>query len=443
MARYAIKVENLSKKYRIEHGARPQYKTLRDSLSELALKPFRKVGGNKNGLFAAQSDPRFDSQGKLLWALREVSFEVKPGEVVGVIGANGAGKSTLLKVLTRITYPTHGKVDLFGRVGSLLEVGTGFHKELTGRENVYLNGAILGMRKAEIEKKFEEIVEFSEMEKFIDTPVKFYSSGMGVRLAFAVAAHLEPEILLIDEVLAVGDANFQRKCLNKMEDVGRQGRTIVFISHHMPSITRLCERAILMQEGRIKMDAPTFEVVGCYMSNSLGTKPEQTWPVLSKAPGDETIRLTAVRVISSDGKVRDHFDIREPVGIQLEYIVLEGGYEISPGFSLHNEEGQWLFSSLDTDPNWSRKVRSCGHYLSEAWIPGNLLAEGTMFVGPTIRSNPKDILFVYERDAVAFQITETPGEQITARMDYSHHLPGLMRPMLKWETRNSTGKGIG
>lgn len=443
MARYAIKVENLSKKYRIEHGARPQYKTLRDSLSELALKPFRKVGGNKNGLFAAQSDPRFDSQGKLLWALREVSFEVKPGEVVGVIGANGAGKSTLLKVLTRITYPTHGKVDLFGRVGSLLEVGTGFHKELTGRENVYLNGAILGMRKAEIEIKFDEIVEFSEMEKFIDTPVKFYSSGMGVRLAFAVAAHLEPEILLIDEVLAVGDANFQRKCLNKMEDVGRQGRTVVFISHHMPSITRLCERAILMQEGRIKMDAPTFEVVGCYMSNSLGTKPEQNWPVLSKAPGDETIRLTAVRVISRDGKVRDHFDIREPVGIQLEYIVLEGGYEISPGFSLHNEEGQWLFSSLDTDPNWSRKVRSCGHYLSEAWIPGNLLAEGTMFVGPTIRSNPKDILFVYERDAVAFQITETPGEQITARMDYSHHLPGLMRPMLKWETRNSTGKRIG
>ena len=443
MARYAIKVENLSKKYRIEHGARPQYKTLRDSLSELALKPFRKVGGNKNGLFAAQSDPRFDSQGKLLWALREVSFEIKPGEVVGVIGANGAGKSTLLKVLTRITYPTHGKVDLFGRVGSLLEVGTGFHKELTGRENVYLNGAILGMRKAEIEIKFDEIVEFSEMEKFIDTPVKFYSSGMGVRLAFAVAAHLEPEILLIDEVLAVGDANFQRKCLNKMEDVGRQGRTVVFISHHMPSITRLCERAILMQEGRIKMDAPTFEVVGCYMSNSLGTKPEQNWPVLSKAPGDETIRLTAVRVISRDGKVRDHFDIREPVGIQLEYIVLEGGYEISPGFSLHNEEGQWLFSSLDTDPNWSRKVRSCGHYLSEAWIPGNLLAEGTMFVGPTIRSNPKDILFVYERDAVAFQITETPGEQITARMDYSHHLPGLMRPMLKWETRNSTGKRIG
>jgi len=443
LARYAIKVENLSKKYRIEHGARPQYKTLRDSLSELALKPFRKVGGNKNGLFAAQSDPRFDSQGKLLWALREVSFEVKPGEVVGVIGANGAGKSTLLKVLTRITYPTHGKVDLFGRVGSLLEVGTGFHKELTGRENVYLNGAILGMRKAEIEIKFDEIVEFSEMEKFIDTPVKFYSSGMGVRLAFAVAAHLEPEILLIDEVLAVGDANFQRKCLNKMEDVGRQGRTVVFISHHMPSITRLCERAILMQEGRIKMDAPTFEVVGCYMSNSLGTKPEQNWPVLSKAPGDETIRLTAVRVISRDGKVRDHFDIREPVGIQLEYIVLEGGYEISPGFSLHNEEGQWLFSSLDTDPNWSRKVRSCGHYLSEAWIPGNLLAEGTMFVGPTIRSNPKDILFVYERDAVAFQITETPGEQITARMDYSHHLPGLMRPMLKWETRNSTGKRIG
>jgi lipopolysaccharide transport system ATP-binding protein len=439
LASYAIKVENLSKKYRIDQGAKPQYKTLRDSLSKLLLKPF-KQNGRINRNLVPPASTRFDSQGKLLWALREVSFEVKPGEIVGVIGANGAGKSTLLKVLTRITYPTHGTVDLYGRVGSLLEVGTGFHKELTGRENVYLNGAILGMRKVEIDRKFDEIVDFSEMGKFIDTPVKFYSTGMGVRLAFAVAAHLEPEILLVDEVLAVGDANFQKKCLNKMEDVGRKGRTVMFISHHMPSITRLCERAILMHDGKVMMDGPTFEVVGRYMSNSLGTKAEQVWPILSEAPGDEIVRLKAVRIIGADGKVRDHFDIREPIGIQLEYVVQDGGYEISPGFSLHNEEGQWLFSSLDTDLKWSRKLRTRGHYVSEGWIPGNLLAEGTMFVGPTLRSNPTDELFVYERDAVAFQISETPGEQITARMDFSHHLPGLMRPLLKWETRNFPGK---
>ncbi len=431
---YAIKVDNLSKKYRIEQGAKPQYRTLRDTLGALVKRPFTR--NKSNTQFQARSE-RIDRSGRILWALREVSFNVHPGEIVGVIGANGAGKSTLLKLLTRITYPTSGMIDLYGRVGSLLEVGTGFHKELTGRENVFLNGAILGMRKAEIEKKFDEIVAFSEMEQFIDTPVKFYSSGMGVRLAFAVAAHLEPEILLVDEVLAVGDAVFQKRCLNKMEDVGKEGRTVIFVSHHMPSITRLCQRVLLLEEGRISMDGTPFEVVGRYMTKALGTRAEKRWSITSEAPGDDNVRLRSVRIIDRQGVVRDAFDIRESIGVEIEFDVLIGGQTLAPGFTVHNEEGLWLFASLDTEPYWRYRPRPRGRYISVGWIPGNLLSEGTMFIGPSIRSNIEDIEHVYEREAVAFQVAETPGHQPSARMDYAHHFPGVVRPWLEWETRLS------
>src|SRR5437879_5010886 len=251
----AIRCQGLGKQYRL--GPRQRYRALRDTLPALALAPFR-------GLRSAIGFGRPTAQGATLWALRDVSFEVSAGEIVGIIGANGAGKSTLLKILSRITEPTEGQAEIHGRVGSLLEVGTGFHPELTGRENVYLNGAILGMRKAEIEAKFDEIVAFAEVERFLDTPVKHYSSGMYVRLAFAVAAHLEPEIMLIDEVLAAGDARFQRKCVGKIGDVAGGGRTVLFVSHNMVAIRSLTKRVLYLNRGRVSYDDSTEAELRAY-----------------------------------------------------------------------------------------------------------------------------------------------------------------------------------
>jgi len=257
MSELAVRVEGLGKEYRLG-GPRERYSTLRDRLNKLASAPFRALRGSRE---RSEQNPPF-------WALKEVSFEVRPGEVVGIIGRNGAGKSTLLKILSRITEPTEGDVDISGRVGSLLEVGTGFHPELTGRENVYLNGAILGMRRAEIARKFDEIVAFAEVEKFIDTPVKHYSSGMYMRLAFAVAAHLEPEILIVDEVLAVGDVQFQKKCLGKMGDVARGGRTVLFVSHNMQAVQSLCTRGILLREGQVAFNASAVACVRAYLEEA-------------------------------------------------------------------------------------------------------------------------------------------------------------------------------
>src|SRR5437660_266586 len=266
-----IKVQNLGKQYRIGSD-RSAYSTLRETL----VSKFRSPLNGRNR-----------SANKKIWALSDVGFEINPGEVVGIIGRNGAGKSTLLKILSRITEPTTGRVELYGRIASLLEVGTGFHPELTGRENVYLNGAILGMSRAEISRKFDGIVAFAEIEKFLDTPVKRYSSGMYVRLAFAVAAYLEPEILVVDEVLAVGDAQFQKKCLDKMQDVGRQGRTVFFVSHNMPAVTRLCPRAILLDEGRILRDGASHEIVSTYLRSGLGTTAVREWNDIGEAPGND------------------------------------------------------------------------------------------------------------------------------------------------------------
>src|SRR3989442_573633 len=251
-----ITVENLGKKYSLRHQRNERYTALRDVIAEKALGFFKNLKSG-NGVSVSKED---------FWALKDVSFEIERGEVVGIIGRNGAGKSTLLKILSRITEPTEGEADIHGRVGSLLEVGTGFHPELTGRENVFLNGAILGMKRAEIIRKFDEIVAFAELEKFIDTPVKYYSSGMYMRLAFAVAAHLEPEILLVDEVLAVGDINFQKKCLGKMGDVARAGRTVVLVSHQLNQIRSLSHRGIWVDGGQIRMDGNTHEVVSTYES---------------------------------------------------------------------------------------------------------------------------------------------------------------------------------
>jgi lipopolysaccharide transport system ATP-binding protein len=259
MSDVAIRVEGLGKLYRL--GKRERYRTLRDTIVDTLAAPFRRLrsGRSKNGP-------------ETMWALKDVSFEVKPGEVVGIIGRNGAGKSTLLKILSRITEPTEGEAEIHGRISTLLEVGTGFHPELTGRDNIYLNGAILGMHRAEIARKFDEIVAFAEIEKFLDTPVKHYSSGMYVRLAFAVAAHLEPDILVVDEVLAVGDAEFQKKCLGKMSDVALAGRTVLFVSHNMAAIETLCPRSIHLASGALVGDASTRQVITEYLQNRASAR---------------------------------------------------------------------------------------------------------------------------------------------------------------------------
>jgi lipopolysaccharide transport system ATP-binding protein len=291
-----IKVENLSKRYRI--GKREHYRTLRDSVAEAALAPVRAIAS----LFSTNGNRNGADKEDVVWALDGVSFEVMPSEVVGVIGRNGAGKSTLLKILSRITEPTQGRVELYGRVGSLLEVGTGFHQELTGGENIFLSGAILGMRRAEIARKFDEIVAFAEIDQFIDTPVKRYSSGMYVRLAFAVAAHLEPEILLVDEVLAVGDAAFQKRCLGKMGDVAREGRTVLFVSHNMASIEALCSSCLYIRGGRLLAKGEPEEMVSRYMANDLTT--EGASRSLIGHPGrrgNSIPMLTTVDLLGEDG----------------------------------------------------------------------------------------------------------------------------------------------
>ena len=429
MGDLAIRVEQLGKKYHIaglQKGYR--YRSLRESLASAITGPLRRAGkllrGQATG--AAELD-------RVFWALKDISFDVKQGEVIGIIGVNGAGKSTLLKIISRITEPTEGYAEIRGRIGSLLEVGTGFHPELTGRENVYLNGAILGMSKAEINRKFDEIVAFSEVQNFLDTPTKHYSSGMQMRLAFAVAAHLEPEILLIDEVLAVGDAAFQRKCLNKMQDVGQLGRTVLFVSHNMAAVTRLCPRTILLNEGHIIDDGPSHQVVSTYLNTGHGTMAAREWPDPRTAPSGAIARLRAVRVITKDGRIADRVDIRNEVGIQMEYDVIKSGYVLMPHYYFYNEEGVNIFGTLDQDPAWRRRPRPEGRYISTAWIPGNFLAEGTLFVNCNLITLNPNVLQFQQRQVVAFQVADTMDGN-SARADWAGKVHGVVRPLLDWAT---------
>ena len=333
----AITVENLAKRYRIGSlNGTPD--SLRDTIWDAGLRLGRLLRRRITGSTLHSANPND------IWALQGVSFQVRAGEVLGIVGTNGAGKSTLLKILSRITEPTEGRVRMVGRVGSLLEVGTGFHPDLTGRENVYLNGAILGMRKAEIDRKLDEIVEFAEVTRFLDTPVKHYSSGMYLRLAFAVGAHLETEILLVDEVLAVGDARFQAKCLDKMRDVGRHGRTVLFVSHNLLSVTRLCERAILIDGGKVWKDGPSQDVVTAYVNAGRDHTAAREWADNAQAPGRDVVRLRAVRVRTTDGPVTDSVDIRQPVALEMEYDVLEPGHILLPNFQFFNDAGIHMFA---------------------------------------------------------------------------------------------------
>ncbi len=430
----ALKVENISKCYRL--GLKEKmHDTFGASVFNFIKAPLKNYQKYRS-LYKFDDVDRNqnDSHPDVLWSLNDISFEVGKGEVVGIIGANGAGKSTLLKVLSRITAPTSGRALICGRVSSLLEVGTGFHPELTGRENLYLNGTILGMRKKEIDRKFDEIVDFSGVDKFLDTPVKRYSSGMRVRLAFSVAAHLEPEILIIDEVLAVGDARFQEKCLNKMEDVGKHGRTVLFVSHNMAAVTKLCKRVILLDKGKVQADGPSREIVCDYLHSGRSDKAERKWDDLSKAPGDNVVRLCSVRVKAEDSKVMKTFDIRKSIGIELEYKVLKPGYEFLVYCHVLNAEGEKIFTTFDNERSWKKQSRKTGCYTSTVWIMGNLLQEETYFVGARIRTLGPRVTRVSEDDAVSFQINDSM-EADSARGDFMGKIGGFVRPLLEWNTR--------
>jgi lipopolysaccharide transport system ATP-binding protein len=429
----AIRVEHLSKRFRIgeQDEAADNFAT---AIVRTVKSPFSNYKKYRSIYQFDETEDTLDGNGSdnLIWALRDVSFDVPRGQVMGIVGTNGAGKSTLLKVLSQITPPTHGKVTIRGRVSSLLEVGTGFHHELTGRENVYLNGTIMGMRKKEIDQKFDEIVEFSGVEKFLDTPVKRYSSGMRVRLAFAVAAHLEPEVLIIDEVLAVGDAAFQRKCLDKMEDVSSHGRTVLFVSHNMPAITRLCSRAILLKQGAMVMDGTSTEVVSAYLSEGHGMTAERQWND-DDAPGDHVARLHRFRAKNSQNETLRSTDIREPIGIEVEYEVLEGGRLLMPYVTAWNEDGVKLFIAVETDPAWLNRKRPAGRYCTTVWIPGNMLSEGVIYLSAHMKTLEPTELHYHAHQEIAVQIVDTT-EGGSARGAWVGVLDGAFRPKLDWET---------
>jgi len=371
---YAIKVENLGKRYVIGHdrgaGRRAyRYYSLRESL-------YSRARGLYQRLRHPLSPNRETTELEDFWALKDVNFEIKPGERVGIIGRNGAGKSTLLKLLSRITEPTTGSIDLNGRVASLLEVGTGFHPELTGRENIFLNGAILGMTRAEIKRKFDEIVAFAEVEKFLDTPVKHYSSGMYVRLAFAVAAHLEPEILLVDEVLAVGDAQFQKKCLGKMEDVSKEGRTVLFVSHNMAAIQQLCKKIIWLDNGQLKRTAG-IEVIGDYIGGPYRTMSSYSF---SRNEGSVSGIITILNV-AVHNDVGSKITTNDELTLEIEYEIISTQNSIQIGFWLLSETGTLIFVAGDREnETWRDKARTPGIYCSKAIIPSHLLNEGTYYI---------------------------------------------------------------
>jgi lipopolysaccharide transport system ATP-binding protein len=416
MSTIAIQVGNLSKKYEITVG-KHRHDTLRDQISDSVRSLFLRNGAR--------------GQKEIFWALKDVSFEVKAGEVLGIIGCNGAGKSTLLKILSRITVPTSGLAEIRGRVGSLLEVGTGFHPELTGRENIYLNGAILGMKKAEIEQKFDEIVAFAEVEKFIDTPVKRYSSGMYVRLAFAVAAHLEPEILLVDEVLAVGDAAFQEKCLGKMGDVANEGRTVLFISHNMSAVLRLCPEAILLEEAQMVLRAPSSIVIERYLNSGSPTRAEKFWSDGDLPSTCGPFRPIAVRARDANGILTAILSSSAPFSIEVEYRITEPIRDLRVQIKLSSNRGDLLFISTDTDDpthHEQHRTRAPGHFVSRCSIPANLLNAGAFVVG--VSAAVFDVQRYFGDDGCLKLTVNSAADPASL---WGHPRSGFLRPALHWD----------
>lgn len=437
MSDLAVKCASLSKRYRL--GQRESYKALRDVITEAAVAPFRRIAqrAKRNGQSAdpafALSPSRFAPETFL--ALDDVSFEVKRGEAVGIIGRNGAGKSTLLKILSRITKPTSGTAEIHGRVGSLLEVGTGFHPELSGRENIYLNGAILGMRKAEIVRKFDEIVSFAEIEKFVDTPVKRYSSGMYVRLAFAVAAHLETEVLLVDEVLAVGDILFQQKCLGRMDEATKHGRTVLFVSHDTTAIRSLCSRSLLLEAGRIAADGKTDDVLDVYLTATARAGNSKVWSDPKAAPGGDKIRLRSISILS-DAAPESMIDIDKELVIQIEF------WNFAPGIrNLFTEvylgrDGNVVLCSPSTPaasllPDvWFEQPRPAGLFRSICTIPANFLNEGVYSISVFVATGAPVVIEAECRQALTLQVNDTGAMRDVGGGRWH----GFVRPRLAWQT---------
>ena len=428
-----IHAENLSKCYRI--GLKEEsHDTFGGMLVSWAKSPINNFSRLRRLSNFDDVEGSTDSA-DVLWALRDVSFEVKQGEALGIIGRNGAGKSTLLKMLSRITEPTTGCVEMRGRVASLLEVGTGFHPDLTGRENIYLNGTILGMTKREVDAKFDEIVDFSGVERFIDTPVKRYSSGMTVRLAFAVAAHLDPEILLIDEVLAVGDTEFQKKCLGKMEDVTKEGRTVLFISHNMFAVQNLCERAMLLESGRLSAIGSVGDVVRRYLAGDAKRSGEMCWSSPDTAPGSEKLRLKAVRLVS-EGLVTATPDISKDLRIEIDYWNTEPGGRRLVSVHLRNQEGICVFTSGNlpstcTRPDpWYERPYPVGLFRTTCTIPADFMNDGLHTISLFINQRKASDHVVVMRDMISFEAQDSGA----MRREYTGKWFGVVRPRLDWRT---------
>ena len=430
MSETVIKVENLSKQYRLGLvGVTTISEDIKRYWAKIQGKedPTLKIG-QVNTLNKIQNS-EFRIQ-NYVWALKDINFEVKQGEVLGIIGKNGAGKSTLLKILSKVTAPSIGNIKIKGRIASLLEVGTGFHAELTGRENIFLNGAILGMTKAEIKSKLDEIIDFSGVERYIDTPVKRYSSGMYVRLAFAVAAHLEPEILILDEVLAVGDAEFQKKCLGKMGDVAKGGRTVLFVSHNMDSILRLCERCIFLENAEIKKDGIADKVVKYYLERNFGANSEKVFSLNKKDIQNGVVPIS-VKVHDEKFRSRDNFLISEKIGITFEFEVKFDGMKVIPGFKFFNKSDINIFDSHENIVQ-NNLIKNKGKYSSTVWIPNNFFNEGILIVDVALLQPDPFIVYFHEKEAIAFNMLDK-GKNIT-RGEYAGTFPGVIRPSFNWVT---------
>ena len=425
----AISVEGLSKRYAI--GVQEKRSdTLVLAAASAFIQPLRNLARIRRLTSVGDDLGETDDS---IWALRDVSFDVEEGTAIGIIGRNGAGKSTLLKILSRITTPTSGKATIRGKVSSLLEVGTGFHPELTGRDNVYLNGAIHGMGRHEIARKFDEIVDFSGVEKLIDTPIKRYSSGMAVRLAFAVAANLEPDVLIVDEVLAVGDAEFQRKCLSKMESTALTGRTVLFVSHNMAAVTRLCQKAVWLDQGEVVRIGPTSEIASSYLMGDGGRGAIRQWD-LDTAPGDDVVRLLEVSVKNNEGQVISVADVKDEISVSLRYRVLANDASFRCNMNVFTQ-GVHLFSTME--PTESRRVGP-RDYVSTVLITPHLLTEGEHSIGVSIfTSHGAKQRFVNEQDAVGFQIVDGMDGN-SARGDYAQKMSGVVRPKLDWQISESS-----
>lgn len=421
MTNLAIQVDQVSKRYQI--GEINNHATFTDVITGRLRRSVQAA----RALLGGKSLPKGEQN--TIWALRDVSFEVKHGEVVGIVGRNGAGKSTLLKILSRITRPTIGRVAAYGRVGSLLEVGTGFHPELTGRENIYLNGAILGMRRVEIDRKLDEIIAFTEIEKFLDTPVKRYSSGMYVRLAFAVAAHLEAEILIVDEVLAVGDAAFQKKCLGKVSDISKEGRTVLFVSHNMPAVEALCERSIWLQEGEILADGPTRKIIADYLTKFAATSTDHYWPDEVDAPGNHEFRLRRAALRPVDGTPRDPLTIQTPLLFEFEYWNKRPEVDLDLSIQLFNEQGILVFDTgRGMNPTWHKGQVLPGPIRRVCRIPGDFLNDGRYRINLYVSRGGQTVY--HHPDLLIFDILDTSDR----RGSWYGPWPGVTRPLVEWHT---------